>query len=306
MVAHAPHSGAQREQCEAWWKTIVDQTQPLTKLMPVFVLMDANARTGRADGLHVFSHADAESVHTSLFRSALEDLQLCLPSTAACHEGQHYTWTTPDGVHQQRIDYVAVPCTYLTSCEFSAVLTEFDLMTLHEDHAAVGLQLTWADRIPIFNGQQSPNRKLLIDRTRIRDCPLDDVLGQRPLPEWSNNVETHVDQVNNSFLEGLSKHSRTPSSPKKAWITSADWCLRTQKLQAFRTLRAIRQTRRRQRLASMFLLWRRCRTTIDNWPAIQQYTLLRCSAVKLNGRNKQSTACVACAQLFATARKQHY
>lgn len=53
------------------------------------------------------------------------------------------TWTSPDGTHRHRIDYVAVPQNWSASCAHSSVIQDFDQGNAHEDHQAVGLELCW-------------------------------------------------------------------------------------------------------------------------------------------------------------------
>lgn len=136
LVGHGPQSGQPLQDRIEWWhkcgelcaKHRADESQHL------FVLLDANASSGRTDGCIVGKHDDHPSASTHLFREFLEEHELCLPSTFDGHVGKHTTWTSPSGDLQCRIDHVGVPQSLRMACEFSIVDETFDLGLTHVDH----------------------------------------------------------------------------------------------------------------------------------------------------------------------------
>ena len=143
VVAHAPHSGYQRQERELWWQMLSDQVASCKwgTAEKLYVLLDANATAGEGDGTCVGPKDDQATCSTNFLRDFLHRHDLCLPATFPVHEGPTETWTTPDGGHKSRIDHVAVPVDQCDHCTFSATLPTIDLCQVIDDHVPVGLQL---------------------------------------------------------------------------------------------------------------------------------------------------------------------
>ena len=140
FVGHAPHSGRPMTERQQWWSQTHDILIQYLDQNPSFWMF---AAPGGADNVTVFQKGLPSSGNTSLWRDCLGHHDMCLPSTTCIHQGDRGTWTTPDGVHEHCIDYVAIPTAWLSSCTWSQVLDTFDLANVTEDHKAVGLQLQW-------------------------------------------------------------------------------------------------------------------------------------------------------------------
>lgn len=136
-------------------------------------MLDANARTGPPDHVHILQHGDEISPNTEHLINFLRGRGLCLPATGLRHAGEHTTWTSPDGCHDQRIDYIAIPQTLQHAVVSSCVLTDFDLGNVTADHKAVGLQLQWQLRVPGSTRLSPTSSSRSFDRDRIAASTFD-------------------------------------------------------------------------------------------------------------------------------------
>ena len=109
LCAHSPHSGISNDERETWWHILSATVHRHVQQAPIMVMMDANARSGPADHIHVFENDDVANNNTAFFREFLEEHQLCVPSTLPLHEGHQTTWMHPSEEAEYRIDYVLVP-----------------------------------------------------------------------------------------------------------------------------------------------------------------------------------------------------
>lgn len=255
---HAPHSGKPEAERQEWWTetTHIYQNTARGLVDELVVLGDFNARSGPCDHQHVFEHDDVESENTQLMLNFLDELSLCLPSTSGIHDGEHPTWTTPDGQHSQRIDFIAVPIEKLHACTFSQVMRQIDLG--HDgDHSAVGLDMVW-DRncqsycIPITH------RKRTFDRDLIKN---NDALGleisHASAAASEQNIESQIQDLNTVITGALDRHCPKPHvSARKPFLDEEIMTLRQQK-------NAIRQRQseawkhhRRSLLHRVFTSWR--------------------------------------------------
>ncbi|CAL1136602.1 unnamed protein product, partial [Cladocopium goreaui] len=141
-VIYAPQSGISHSEREEWWHTMTTLLHTIIGDRDLVLLIDANAATGEADDQHAFHNDDKATSSTPLLRDLLVAQRLCLPATSDRHQGDQETWICPATNHGHRIDYVAIPKTWLSSCTISRTIPELDLGNLG-DHTAVGLEVQW-------------------------------------------------------------------------------------------------------------------------------------------------------------------
>eukprot|EP00435_Cladocopium_sp_Y103_P006401 s5384_g2.t1 len=256
FVGHAPHSGFSLSERTSWW----DET---SRLLHQFVdndnllaTLDANASPGDPDQRVVFRPGLGVSSGTPLLRQFLEDFALCLPSTSHLHQGCDSTWTAPDGSMKCLIDFVAIPQSLLSKCTWSQTLEDFDLNVAHDDHLAVGLELTWPLSGPTASSAK-PLPAACFDRSRIGTSSLSGSLASNAVPSWDVDIETHVNSLTDAFLQPLMKLCPKPKrAPKKPFMTSDLWQLRRNKLGQRRRLTQLHRVYAREALARVFLCWR--------------------------------------------------
>lgn len=257
-VAHAPHCGKAESSRAQWWDNLQHLIQQYhAPSRELFLLIDANSKSGPADFLSVFQHADDSDVNTPFFRELLEHFALCLPSTGDCHTGAHHTWVGPSGTLANRIDYIAVPRACLQRCTHSQVLEHFDLATTQFDHFPVGLQLDW-NTWKSATTSEAP--KASIDRSAIGSCDLRAALDRLHCmhpKDWQHDIETEVTTLNQSILSAISQPRRKQQSvPKKHFIGHEIWTLRDQKLRARKALKDIKRQALREGLTRMLRAWK--------------------------------------------------
>eukprot|EP00438_Fugacium_kawagutii_P030569 Skav210928 [mRNA] locus=scaffold978:365318:370450:+ [translate_table: standard] len=257
VVGHAPHSGHPREQCHQWWTDLEVALQDTSADVWLVLMLDANARSGASDGLRVLQHDDEDSPNTPYLRDFMEKRDLVMPSSAAVHEGRHSTWQTPDGLHEQRIDYVLVSRSLEHLCTHSEVLDTFDLATTQGDHFAVGLQLH-ADEWRQQTGKPLHRRvEIPFDRGNIQNLPISAAVNLQEVPSWTTDIETHINSFNHLVHAALRPPPKNRlCSPKKTWIDPATWEIRNQKVYLRRRLRQGRLRLRTEDFHACFLTWK--------------------------------------------------
>eukprot|EP00438_Fugacium_kawagutii_P013423 Skav211299 [mRNA] locus=scaffold1052:70762:76259:- [translate_table: standard] len=229
LVAHGPHSGHHEKVRQDWWDTLRALTDCIPGEAHLLCFLDANARTGAADHQHVFQHDDTVSPSTSMLRDFLQHRALCLPSTGVHHEGDHPTWTSPDGLHQQRIDYVAIPLDLRDHVISSHVLQDFDLGNLHPDHWAVGLHIQWQ-----FQGPSARQKRTQVTfaRDKIASSHFEQNLAM-PLnnSSWQTSIDQHSDALQHRIVNLLVQHCPPDKKqPKKPYVTDECWQLRAERI----------------------------------------------------------------------------
>ena len=254
-VIYAPQSGLPHAERTDWWQDTILRLQEQVQGRDLIVLIDANAASGEQDGQHVFIHDDKDTSGTPFLRELLAAKHLCLPATTTRHEGEHHTWLCPATQQGHRIDFVAIPSTWLTSCTTSRTIPELDLGNIG-DHTAVGLEVKWHEFTQ--SGQVTAHPTRHYDRTSIQPkTPEMQLLDYVP-PDWDTDIATQVDHCNRHLVQMLQNHCpKRKAGPKKPFITEAMWQLRGQKLQTGRRLRQLRRMQDHELLARCFKSWRR-------------------------------------------------
>ena len=254
---HAPHAGHPEDVRAAWWEETAQILQlHYDQMDELFVLGDFNAKSGPCDQHVVFEHDDAESNSTPFMIDFLKRFNLCLPSTSLLHDGDHATWTTPDGQHTQRIDYIAVPVERLTACTYSTILRHVDLG--HEgDHSVVGLDMAWERSGRGFYRRNS-GKKHQYDRSSIKNNKAIETALRHARPAvWTTDIETQIAELNTTIHDTLTQHCPKPhEEAKKPFLTSDIMDLRSRKNQIKRNLGEAWRLHHRTILYRIFTSWK--------------------------------------------------
>ena len=287
VVLHAPQSGKSFQERAQWWNHTVTIVQQLCSDFPTFVLLDANAKTGMFHPPIVFEKDDATSSGTPLLLEFLESKELCLPCTSNVHVGEQTTWTAIDGESHHRIDYVAIPQTWLPHCTLSQIIATFDNGNLHTDHAATAIQLEWTEARPC---NQQRSKSYHHDRAGIAPNRHRLALTNFPDVGWKDDIETQVLGFNRAIHSALqSVCPATPALPKKSSITTATWDLRTEKLHLKKRLQILRKHKADELLARFFHLWSRP-DHLDQYDAVcAHFVTILCAEVSLSCRYWKKT-----------------
>ena len=279
FVGHAPHSGRPMTERQQWWSQTHEILTQFLDQNPTFWMIDANAAPGEADNLAVFQKGLPSSGNTPLWRDCLGHHDMCLPSTTCIHQGDRSTWTTPDGVHDHCIDYVAIPTTWLSSCTWSQVLDTFDLANMTDDHKAVGLQLQWTSS---WTRSTKTTEHATVDWSSSRTrTSIAQHLDRVCVPDWSTDIEAQEQSIRTQVHSLLQQHSCTrDDGPKKPYISDHIWQLRRQSIAHRKKLKSIRVHLARESLHRVFYAW--CRKPAATTPeqAFAYGTSLRTHALK--------------------------
>ena len=281
-VGHAPHSGRPRQEVQAWWDHFAEVTSQCPSGARLYVLVDANAGPGSPDGRTVFEQIGQSTTCTPFLRAFLEDRALCLPCTAACHDGDYATWRTPDGLSEHIIDYVAIPGSCLHECALSRVIEEFDLGNSHHDHQAVAIQLQWQEQKVLKVTCAQPQCRF--DPQQLQAHHVTAALLSHDVPPWQTDIEKQVHSFNHHLLQELARTCpMNKQKAKKPGIDPTTWSHRIQKLAARRGLKEIAGRRRRELLRICLTSWQQPSAELQH--RFWQYDgWLLCLNVKLFGR----------------------
>eukprot|EP00435_Cladocopium_sp_Y103_P050732 s1235_g15.t1 len=280
IVAYAPQSGIDLSTRDQWWQSFSDLYASHVGQGQAIVMIDANAATGPQDDVHVFSQDDHSSPNTVFFRRFLTDHSLCVPASSDIHQGSQTTWLSPLDASEHRIDYVLIPCAWISSCTFSSTLPDLDIVTVG-DHTGVAIELTWQsfDHLASSCDRSRPS----FDRQRVGQVSLRDdaqIQALHQLP-WHTNIETQIQHFNEAFTGALQRSCKLgPQRPKKPFITDDIWSIRSHKLRNGRAMRELRRRQRRELLAHIFQVWR----TPDEPPDTQFAVSLLCRSLHVGVR----------------------
>lgn len=253
VVAHAPQSGQSETDRAHWWQHFHDVLQQFHDGSSLFILLDANAAPGPADGCVVGKDHFPTSKSTHFLRDFLHVNDLCLPCTFDCHQGSNTTWTSLNGETRHCIDFVCVPRSLLSTCKLSTVLPEFDLCNGDADHRVVALQLEWQEHTWY---QRPLKKKQKVDRSSINSQSVLPNLLKVQAPAWEDDIAHHIE----TYTQDL-HHCLAVSCPpcketgKKTFFPLSLWRLRDQKLAAKKRVTAIGGRYRTECLRAIFQQW---------------------------------------------------
>ena len=140
VTARAPHSGRPELEHVTFWVQINSILQLKASYLPVLFCGDANAHLGEISTSSVGNHHSvAGNLAGKHFHEWLVRQEMFLPSTfAEYHCGTEFTaYVAPDGQHETRIDYIAVPQDIAYNHLQSWVCDDIDISVLRCDHRPV-------------------------------------------------------------------------------------------------------------------------------------------------------------------------
>ena len=264
VTGRAPHNGLAHELSESFWRTISEDVCPYERDHLLFFMGDTNGHLGEHVTDAVGSHdGSQENGPGREFHNWMLTHHLCAPSTMIdYHVGaRSSTFSSPDGVHKTRIDYIAVP-TLIQYDHLSTWVDEnIDLCGVREDHAAVVGRIQFTKEISSQRERSYPPPRL--DRQQLAQHlgqpqtlhHLADVLTDAP---WSLDPHRSADwlaaQTNQALFKLIPRAMRWR---RKRHIPDEIWTQVENKKAAFRQLRCMKQTWRRTMMQTIFQTWRK-------------------------------------------------
>ena len=112
ITGRAPHSGRPEHECQDFWNAISAKIRPFWHSWPIFFAGDTNGHVGSVNTASIGPYgATQENCSGMHLHRRLLEYRLFLPCTFEQHHrgDLHTTFTSHNGQHETRIDYVAVP-----------------------------------------------------------------------------------------------------------------------------------------------------------------------------------------------------
>ncbi|CAL1155712.1 unnamed protein product [Cladocopium goreaui] len=251
LVAYAPQSGIALREREDWWQQLHQVLHHRCLRDPLIVLIDANASPGAWDQCVVFTEGLHTSSGTPLLREFSIAQELFMPSTTEAHQGPRETWTDPQGCHSYCIDYVLLSSHFREACAISKIVPELDISPGVWDHEATAVELSWTEYI----------------RAQLHPDVVKTALQRYEPGNWSTDIVTHIDQLNQSVLQGIRDICPPPRRlAKKPFVSDELWQLRAEKLSAKARLKSLAKRRREESLVVLFGLWKTHADLASNQP----------------------------------------
>lgn len=279
VVLHGPQSGRPHKERQTWWIETQSIISTLCQQFPLYVMIDANAKTGPVHPPIVMDNDDGISGNTPFFLEFLELFGLCLPCTSSVHQGETTTWTSPDGQSEHRIDFIAIPQAQLPSCTWSGIVPTLDQGNAHNDHTATALQLNWTVELPKrlkstanvrHDRTKIAHKKGLLHFQHVKAC------------DWQCNIETQVQELNSAIHTALTDVCPIDkTTPKKSFIDAETWELRASKLRLKRRISLAGKQARLDLMGLWFKQWKG-ETTVQEHEFVQHQCTVSCVFLKLS------------------------
>ena len=211
VVAHGFSSNTLVDQmrAKAYWMDLETTLRDLSVTTDVVLLADANASVGSDASPHVgpVQGSPEDSSGAALHRF-LRDRQLHLPSTFEEDPHGGFTWTSPDGQTEKRLDYVGVPIAWKGSVARARVDRDICLALKRRDHRVptvlVHGNLPGTQAAPILP-------RPVFSRKRLADpqvaAALRTELSAFVSPPWRTSVDDHHEAVFDALRGALERHA---------------------------------------------------------------------------------------------------
>ena len=268
ISAHAPHSGADLDQINAYWAS-VDQAIPAKfAAWPKLLLADANCRFGDCPNQYIGDHdAEIATPKSEAFCHFVANHDLFLSASfASCHAGASGTWRHPNG-EWTRNDVIGVSQYWpLLHCQ-SWTDTYIDVTLQKEDHRPARAILEW-------HAFAQPNAV----QRNLRKCPpnfcmsaLDEVKSMHTREDWiCQDVHTHFHNLQTALAACTRKvHQIHERPPRKTTMSEETWALVRTKRKWRSNLASCQQLQNKTLLQTLFASWRHvCTRDLSSQEAI--------------------------------------
>eukprot|EP00438_Fugacium_kawagutii_P025006 Skav230588 [mRNA] locus=scaffold3317:113267:119014:+ [translate_table: standard] len=242
VATHAPHGDRPEHESQAHWDDI-DQALSRCSDHDILFLGDVNGRVGSELSESIGGHQPDKETRTGhIFHRWLRTHSLFLPATYdSMHRGQAATYTTPNGLSEARIDFVALPNRPDITDICSYIDRNIDLTINREDHAAICCEFTMPHNTR--SSQQPVGLTPLWDTHNLATV-LTAPNGHATLHDmfsgiaWDVDVHSHAEQLASDAAHALSLMSPpTPRVWRKRHLQDETKELVTQKKHSFRCVK---------------------------------------------------------------------
>jgi len=264
ITGRAPHAGRPAPEGQQFWDQVSKNVRQYSHVMPIFFLGDTNAHLGsqttQAVGPH---HASNENQPGVVFHDWLLEHQLWIPSTFQAHQtGERCsTFSSPDGQHETRIDYVAIPLNIDYTEVHSWIDDTIDLGGARTDHVAALCHCRFEtigklrQKQPM-KGHPGPTRHAIA--AQIRDPASATAFCQQlHNPIWNLDPHQSADHLARNAYHALQQITpKIHRWRRKHHVDESTWALVEEKKMLCRQFKALRKARSNTILQVMFSAWR--------------------------------------------------
>eukprot|EP00435_Cladocopium_sp_Y103_P052900 s1362_g16.t1 len=255
IVAHAPHTGTDLAEIEAFWHTVALAIPAKYSEWAKILLADVNARFGDSPSAHIGSwQAEIATDKSEPFVSFVCQHDLFLPASfQEYHHGVAGTWRHPNGEWKRNDVVAASRHLSLHKC-CSWISEDIDVSLSKDDHRPALLQVHWHSQ-PSCAYTPTKSHKAGSSIGFDQRMQLHAVADIRPCTD----VHTHLVQLQ-QYIANCTQHDPQQTihhrMPKKQTLSQSTWELVCHK-RAWRTnLAECQKLQNKTYLAALFSAWR--------------------------------------------------
>ena len=135
IQAHAPISNAEEAEVEQFCEDLQDLLELISKKDVLFIIEDWNAKVGSQETPGVtgkFGLGVQNEAQQRLVEFCQENTLVIANTLFQQHKRRLYTWTSPDGQHENQIDYILCSQRWRSSIQSAKTRPEADCGSDHE------------------------------------------------------------------------------------------------------------------------------------------------------------------------------
>ena len=264
ITGRAPHGGRPAFEGMQYWDQISTKIRKFANTMPVFFFGDTNGHLGTNPTSAVGSHfASSENAPGTTFHDWLLEHSLWLPCTfRQFHTGEKdATHVSPDGQHETRIDYVALPSDIVCNYVASWVDDTIDFGGTRVDHFATFCRCQFDKTVrnaqsPKQRWSKRPSRFAMAEK--IREPSSRSILHES-LSNLAWNADPHASADHLAWCTQQAICQLAPTTKRwrrKYHVDEDTWAIVEEKKMHFRQLRALKKTRTTTMLQVVLHAWK--------------------------------------------------
>ena len=265
ITCRAPHSGRPRVEAVQFWSQINHIIQRKGKNWPLLFCGDTNAHLGNqpTDAVGTL-WPSMENQAGQVFHEWLLQHDLFLPATFSQHHlgSEHASFFAPDGNHEVRIDYVALPRNQRYSVIESKIADNIDLSVHRCDHRAVMCSFVLAvDGSALCSDKRRPHRQTAPDvqdlAYKLQQPEHLNALHYSVLaPPWDMDPHQSATTLASNVNQALSRIAQPKGQWKRKWhLSETTWDLVAVKKSLYKQWRCMRKSWRFTTLQACFRSW---------------------------------------------------
>ena len=265
ITCRAPHSGRPRVEAVQFWSQINHIIQRKGKNWPLLFCGDTNAHLGDqpTDAVGTL-WPSMENQAGQVFHEWLLQHDLFLPATFSQHHlgSEHASFFAPDGNHEVRIDYVALPRNQRYSVIESKIADNIDLSVHRCDHRAVMCSFVLAvDGSALCSDKRRPHCQTAPDvqdlAYKLQQPEHLNALHYSVLaPPWDMDPHQSATTLASNVNQALSRIAQPKGQWKRKWhLSETTWDLVAVKKSLYKQWRCMRKSWRFTTLQACFRSW---------------------------------------------------